>query len=80
MILAGKICASVDEPLRGWFNFTATRYSNVTAKAKTASEKLSIREDVLATPGETFLARLPLYQPLAQHFFPTLLSWPKLLL
>jgi len=26
MILAGKTCASVDELLRGWFNFTATRY------------------------------------------------------
>src|SRR5215217_9289727 len=26
MSLAGKSCASVDEPVRGWFNFTATRY------------------------------------------------------
>ena len=26
MILAGKSCASVDEPVRGWFNFSATRY------------------------------------------------------
>jgi hypothetical protein len=25
MSLAGKSCTSVDEPVRGWFNFTATR-------------------------------------------------------
>src|SRR5215217_7844142 len=29
MSLAGKSCASVDEPVRGWFNFTATRYEAV---------------------------------------------------
>src|SRR5215218_2717639 len=28
MSLAGKSCASVDEPVSGWFNFTATRYQN----------------------------------------------------
>src|SRR5215218_11219857 len=34
MSLAGKSCASVDEPVRGWFNFTATRYEEPTSKSK----------------------------------------------
>jgi hypothetical protein len=34
MILAGKTCASVVEPLRAWFNFTATRYEDLTEESR----------------------------------------------